>query len=410
MRSWSAPRLPELAGSGTLPVIFDSKAERVRSPELPDGKALLYVCGITPYDATHIGHAFTYLAFDTLQRAWLDAGIDTVYVQNVTDVDDPLLERAAATGVDWRDLAAEQTALFRADMHQLGVLPPHHFVAVSEVVDAIADEVASLSAQGFAYRPDDSGDVYFDTVRADAGTLWRLGDVAHLDRETMLALSAERGGDPDRPGKRDRLDPLLWRGKREGEPSWPSVLGHGRPGWHIECAVIARMFLGGVATVQGGGADLAFPHHEFSAAHQAAAAGLPHAHSYCHTGTVFFGGHKMSKSLGNLVFVSRLLRDGADSSAIRLALLDNHYRADWQWEDYTLARASDRLSSWRKGLAVPRSSGKKATGVLKRMRVALADDLNTPQMLRLVDSAVRAGVDRPQLLRDAVQTLLGVVL
>lgn len=223
MRTWTRPELPELPGEGTAPRVFNTATGRLEHPPIEGGRATLYVCGITPYDATHLGHAATYLAFDLLQRSWIDAGIEAVYAQNITDVDDPLLERANATGVEWRELAESQVALFRSDMHRLGMLPPEHFVAVTECIDEIADAVQRLRERGLAYTvpsPDATGeDLYFDTAAASEQTQWRLGDVAPYDRELMSLLSAERGGDPDRAGKRDPLDPLLWRAAREDRKS-----------------------------------------------------------------------------------------------------------------------------------------------------------------------------------------------
>lgn len=415
MRTWTPPELPVLTGTGIIPRLFNTATERLEYPPLEDNRATLYVCGITPYDATHLGHAATYIAFDTMQRAWRDAGIETIYAQNVTDVDDPLLERAAATGVDWRALADEQIGLFRSDMHRLGMLPPAHYVAVTERIDEIATAVHKLVESGLAYavptEDSDGSDIYFDTRGAAEHTQWRLGDVAPYSHEVMLGLSAERGGDPQRPGKRDPLDPLLWRSEREGEPSWETVLGcGGRPGWHIECAVIAQEALGNAFTVQGGGSDLIFPHHEFTAAHATAVSDTPLAHAYCHVGLISYQGHKMSKSRGNLVLVSKLLNAGAEPSAIRLGLLANHYRSEWEWFDTDLEVAHRRLDAWRAGLQRTPEKPQSAANVLSQLRQALANDLDTPVMLAILDAALDLGVDEPQLISDAVHSLLGVQL
>ncbi|MHA7986407.1 cysteine--1-D-myo-inosityl 2-amino-2-deoxy-alpha-D-glucopyranoside ligase [Rathayibacter sp. CAU 1779] len=420
--AWPRPSVPRLPGTGTAPQLFDSATSGYLCSAPDDVIARLYVCGITPYDATHIGHANTYLAFDTLQRVWLDAGLEVHYAQNITDVDDPLLERATATGVDWRDLAAGQIELFRGDMAALRILPPQDYVAVTEVIDEIADAVALLLERGTAYRvptPDtgegtdtgigsDTDDVYFDVAAAGETSPWRLGDESNLDRATMLALSAERGGDPDRPGKRDPLDPLVWRAARDDEPSWESVVGRGRPGWHIECSVIALKHLGHDFTVQGGGADLLFPHHELSAGHAAALSGHPLARVYSHAGLIAYQGEKMSKSLGNLVLVSRLVEQGVDPAAIRLALLAHHYRAEWEWTGEGLSEAEARLAAWRGIRADP--AGAKADHVLAEVRGRLADDLDTPGVLAAVDAAVTTGVDDPELVRALVDALLGVAL
>jgi len=414
VRTWTPPALPELPGQGTAPRLYNTATERIEHPPIEDGRATLYVCGITPYDATHLGHAATYLAFDTLLRSWRDAGVETVYAQNITDVDDPLLERANATGVDWRALADEQIGLFRSDMHRLGMVPPDHFVAVTERIDEIADAVQRLQLRELAYsvptldaRDDD---IYFDTRAAEQLTQWRLGDVAPYDRELMQILSAERGGDPEREGKRHPLDPLLWRAARDGEPSWRVPVGEGRPGWHIECAVIASEALGPAFTVQGGGADLVFPHHEYTAAHATALSGTPLAHAYCHVGLISYEGHKMSKSRGNLVLVSKLLDGGADPSAIRLGLLAHHYRSEWEWFDADLSTASRRLEAWREGVRRRADDPANAVAVLQQLRQSLANDLDTPVMLATLDAALDRGVDDPQLIADAVDALLGVKL
>ncbi|QBE47622.1 cysteine--1-D-myo-inosityl 2-amino-2-deoxy-alpha-D-glucopyranoside ligase [Leucobacter triazinivorans] len=417
MRTWTPPNVPRLPGEGIVPKLFNTASGRLEYPAIAEGRALLYVCGITPYDATHLGHAFTYLTFDLMQRAWRDAGIETVYAQNITDIDDPLLERAAATGVDWRDLADEQIGLFRSDMHRMGMIPPEHYVAVTEQIDEIAAAVRELMELGLAYSVPTEGvegeDVYFDTDAAERASQWRLGDVAPYDRALMLRLSAERGGDPERPGKRNPLDPLLWRAARPGEPTWESVVGAGRPGWHIECSVIATRALGGAFTVQGGGSDLVFPHHEYTAAHATAISGTPLAHAYCHAGLVSYEGHKMSKSRGNLVFVSKLLNGthsvpAADPSAIRLGLLAHHYRSEWEWHDADLDIATRRLDAWRTGVRRAGQDPASAHAVVQQLRAALANDLDTPVMLAILDAALDRGVDDPELVESAVLALLGV--
>ena len=414
MRTWTAPTIPSLPGTGQPPRLFNTASGRLEHPPLSNEQATLYVCGITPYDATHLGHAATYLAFDVMQRAWIDAGIETVYAQNITDVDDPLLERAKATGVEWKHLADDQISLFRSDMFRLGMLPPQHYVAVTERIEEIAGAVARLRELGLAYEvptADSEGDdLYFDVRQAQVASEWRLGDVAPYDAQLMRQLSAERGGDPQREGKRDPLDPLLWRAAREGEPSWPSEVGVGRPGWHIECSVIAAGALGNAFTVQGGGADLVFPHHEFTAAHATALSGTPLAHAYCHVGLISYQGHKMSKSRGNLVLVSRLLETGADPSAIRLGILAHHYRAEWEWFDEDLQTAHRRLHAWREGIARASDDPLDAHEVLAQLRQALANDLDTPVMLATLDAALDRGVDQPGLIADAAEALLGVTL
>ena len=410
MRSWTRPSIPPVPGHGPIPRVFDSVNQSAK-PAKPNGVASLYVCGITPYDATHLGHAATYLAYDTLVRLWLDAGFTVNYVQNVTDVDDPLLERATATGVDWRDLAAEQTELFRRDMEDLRIIPPDHYVAVTESIAPIAAAVKVLLDRGIAYTvdsPDAASDIYYDTARGAEAGPWFLGRESNLDRTRMLDLSAQRGGDPDRPGKRDPLDPLLWRAEREGEPAWDSVVGRGRPGWHIECTVIGLEHLTSPITVNGGGSDLIFPHHEYSAGHSSSLTGRFWSDIYSHAGMVSYQGEKMSKSLGNLVFVSKLVAGGVDPRVIRLALLAENYRSDWEWTDDHLRTAAGRLRTWESWAAGP--AAETESGVVDELRAILANDLDTPAALRRIDEYVASGASASPTLVDAIDALLGVRL
>lgn len=407
MRTWTAPDLPDLPGSGSPLHVYDSSARAVGRAE-PGAAARMYVCGITPYDATHLGHAFTYLTYDLAQRVWRDCGHRVDYVQNVTDVDDPLLERADATGRDWRELAEEQTELFRTDMAALAVIPPRELIGAVEAIPLIIELITRLSERGSVYEVD--GDLYFG-VDTDP----HFGSVGGLDRATMLALSAERGGDPDRPGKKDPLDPLVWRTARPGEPSWDGPFGPGRPGWHVECAAISLDRLGMGLDIEGGGTDLVFPHHEMSAAHAEVASGTrPHARAYVHTAMVGYQGEKMSKSLGNLVFVSAL-RGRMEPAAIRLALLAHHYRTEWEWTEADGDAATARLERWRS--AVARPTGPDGAPVLARVRARLADDLDAPGALAAVDAwadAALAGngadTSAPALVGDLAAALLGVEL
>lgn len=412
MRAWQAPSVPSVRGSGPRPVVHDTATGKPVDPTRGAEQAALYVCGITPYDATHLGHAATYLAFDSLLRSWRDAGLDVAYAQNTTDVDDPLLERAARDGVDWRELAASQIDLFRRDMEALRIVPPDDYVAVTEDVERIAEAVAFLQETGYAYDvptdDSDGDDVYFDVNRPTEA--WALGDESGLDRETMLALSAERGGDPERPGKRDPLDPLLWRAARDGEPSWDTVLGPGRPGWHIECSVIAGDKLGLPISVQGGGSDLVFPHHEMSAGHAAALAHQPLANAYVHTGMIAYQGTKISKSLGNLVTVRGLIDDGADPRAVRLALLSHKYSDDWEWFPAELESATTRLASWDAWAGGAPSHADDADDVVARIRARVADDLDTPGAVAAVDTALAGGIAPTPELLDLVDALLGIRL
>lgn len=392
--------------------LYDTADRQVR-PVTPGKTATMYVCGITPYDATHLGHAATYLSFDLVNRLWRDGGHEVRYVQNVTDVDDPLFERAARDGIDWRDLGAREVELFREDMSELRVLPPAQYVGAIESVQEVVELVDKLLASGAAYVVDDPEfpDVYF---RHDATE--QFGYESGYDRATMDRLFAERGGDPERPGKRDPIDALLWRAAREGEPSWPAPFGAGRPGWHIECAAIALNRIGTEFDIQGGGSDLIYPHHEYSSAHaEALVKGRRFARHYVHAGLIAYQGEKMSKSRGNLVFVSRLRRSGTDPSAIRLGLFSGHYRQDREWTEQTLATALARLDRYRAAVAL--ASGPSAQDTVARVRQHLADDLDTPKALAALDNwadqALAYGgpdASAPALIRDAVDALLGVRL
>lgn len=413
MRAWPTPHLPVVPGEPISLRLHDVARDEVAPVEASD-PARLYVCGVTPYDTTHMGHAATYVTFDLVNRALRDGGRAVSYVQNVTDVDDPLFERAARDGVDWRDLGQDQIALFLEDMTALGVIPPEHFMGVMESMPVIIEAVQALVDRGVTYEVVEAGvrDTYLDLTAAGG-----LGELSHLSRETMLEFSAERGGDPQRPGKRDPLDPMLWRGERDGEPAWDAgALGRGRPGWHIECTAIAMEHLGERIDVQGGGTDLVFPHHEMSVVQAEALTGeRPFAAHTTHQAMVAYDGEKMSKSKGNLVRVSTLRGEGVDPMAIRLVLLAHHYRGEWEWTDADLTTAQERLACWRSGLST--DGGPDASETIAAVRAALADDLDTPAALAAVDAwadlSLSAGGDvqsAPGELARAIDGLLGIRL
>jgi L-cysteine:1D-myo-inositol 2-amino-2-deoxy-alpha-D-glucopyranoside ligase len=414
MQAWSSRRAPTLPPSSAAHPLqaFDTASQRL-VPIGPDiGTARMYVCGITPYDATHIGHANTYIAFDLLNRVWLDRGLEVNYVQNVTDIDDPLLERAVEIGMDWAVLAEQQTELFAEDMATLNVLPPRHFVGAVESMSLTVDLIEQLQSRQAVYPVEDPefADLYFAQASDP-----EFGSLSRLPEEQAIALFAERGGDPDRRGKKAPLDCLVWRHARNGEPSWPSALGAGRPGWHIECTAIALDLLGAAFDVQAGGSDLIFPHHEMCAAQGRVATDQPFAQAYLHSGMVGLDGEKMSKSRGNLVFVSALRRSGVDPMAIRLALLGHHYREDWDWSDELLISAEGRLNRWRE--AVRLTAGLNADEVLVQLRAALAQDLDAPSALAAVDAWAGASMaidsddtEAPALVARACEALLGVTL
>jgi L-cysteine:1D-myo-inositol 2-amino-2-deoxy-alpha-D-glucopyranoside ligase len=414
MQAWSSrpvPTLPPSAAPHPLQA-FDTAAREVVSVGPNTGTARIYVCGITPYDATHIGHANTYIAFDLLNRVWRDRGLEVNHVQNVTDIDDPLLERAAEIGIEWAALAEQQTQLFAEDMAALNVLPPRHYVGAVESMALIVNLIEQLQSRQAVYPVDDREfeDLYFAQA-SDS----EFGSLSHLSENEAIALFAERGGDPDRQGKKAPLDCLVWRHARAGEPSWQSVLGAGRPGWHIECTAIALDRLGAGFDVQAGGSDLIFPHHEMCAAQGRVAADQPFAQAYLHSGMVGLDGEKMSKSKGNLVFVSALRGSGVDPMAIRLALLAHHYRDNWEWSDELLVSAQGRLSRWREAVRLP--AGLNADEVLVQLRAALAQDLDAPAALAAVDAWAGASMaidsddaEGPALVARACEALLGVTL
>lgn len=399
MYSWPDPEVSSLGdsrfspllakrGRGPVPLrLYDTADQKVGEVHAgPEAK--MYVCGITPYDATHLGHAATYLTFDLIYRQLLDNGHTVHYVQNITDVDDPLFERAERDGVDWRELGTDQINLFRSDMENLSVIPPRDYVGAMEVIDEVIEMVQKLLENGAAYQltGDEYPDIYF---RKNA--TGNFGYESNYTAEQMTEFFAERGGDPDRPGKEDPLDALLWRAARPGEPSWEAPFGAGRPGWHIECSAIALNRLGGGFDIQGGGSDLAFPHHEFSAAHaEAALDGCSRmAGHYVHAGMIALDGVKMSKSLGNLVFVSKLVAAGTDPSAIRLGVFASHYRSDRDWSDEVLDEANQRLETWRRACRAAGSSEAElaaAADLVGAVRLALADDLDTPAALAAIDT------------------------
>lgn len=403
MQSWNQVSIPQLHKKAPAPRVFDSAS--LQTHDLPiDRPVSIYVCGITPYDATHMGHAATYVAFDTLIRLWRASGTTVNYTQNITDVDDPLIERAVATGKDWRAIATEQVDLFRDDMSALRVIPPQNYIGVVESMELIESAVSQLLDQGVAYRVEQ--DIYCDM--AETGM---FGTISHLSNDQMMEIIAQRGGDPERAGKRHAFDPMLWRGRIGADPFWPSALGEGRPGWHIECSAIATKYLGAQIDVQGGGSDLMFPHHEMSAAHAVSLTGQkPFAKTYMHAGMVALDGQKMSKSLGNLVFVSKLRKAGTNPMAIRLAILAHHYRSDWEWFDQELVAAESRLAMWRSACTQDQGAPNKVADLVS----ALVDDLDTPKALEIVDQwaiATTAGAksEPTQQMQQAIDALLGII-
>jgi L-cysteine:1D-myo-inositol 2-amino-2-deoxy-alpha-D-glucopyranoside ligase len=360
--------------------LYDTARRAVVAFE-PGPVATLYSCGITPYDAAHLGHAQVYLTFDVLQRRLRDLGHEVRCVRNVTDVDDDILRKARELGVHYLDLAAEEMARFDADMGALGILPVYAEPRATSAIPEILSLVDKVLDTGHAYRA--GGAVYFDvTTFRDFGRLSGLGEAE------MLRLAADNGGNPGDPAKRHPLDFVLWQPSLPDEPAWESRWGPGRPGWHVECSALAIRELGPTIDLHGGGRDLVFPHHECETAQSEAATGHPFVRHWLHVGLVGLEGTKMSKSLGNLVFVGDLLKEW-EAPAVRLALLGHHYRHDWQWSDQDLARAADRLATWR---AAPRvSGGDGPDGGLDEVRERLDDDLDAPGALEALDELAAAG-------------------
>jgi len=349
---------------------------------VPNPTVLMYTCGITPYDATHLGHAFTFISYDVLQRRLIDKGHQVKCVRNVTDVDDPLFAKARELGVHYLDLAAGEEARFESDMTALNALPVHSTPRASSAIPDIRGFIGMVIDRGFAYES--GGSVYFNVEKFP-----QFGSVSHYSRETMIALARERGGNVDDPHKRNPLDFVLWHPSASDEPSWDTMWGAGRPGWHIECSALALRELGTTIDLHGGGSDLIFPHHECERAQSEAATGQPFVKHWMHVAMVSMDGHKMSKSRGNLVFVDKL-RTQHDPMAIRLGLIEHHYRTEWEWDDGLMARNEVRLSKWKSAAQVGNSHGDE--GLLDEVRSALDNDLDTPTAVALVDVAASKGL------------------
>ena len=413
MNSWNEVETPSIDSSISFPALnltnsASGKKESIGRKQL----YRMYVCGITPYDATHLGHAATYLTFDLINRYLTASGSEVRYVQNITDIDDPLLERANRDGVDWTDLAQQQIELFRSDMINLRVIPPAHYIGAVDAIPLVTEAIEKLSSKDSIYSVEH--DLYF-RVHSDA----QFGQRSHLSQERMMEIFAERGGDPTRVEKNDPLDCLVWMSQRPNEPGWPSPFGTGRPGWHIECTAIAIKYLepspsdDALIDIQGGGSDLIFPHHEMCAAQAQILTGKPLASTYVHAGMIGLDGEKMSKSKGNLVFVSKLVAAGRDPMAIRWALMKDHYRQDRMWTDELLVTAESELIALRSCLA--QTDVAPTSDLIKKIVDALSDDLNTKGVISLLNTWVErtqsgdTGGDAQSLIR-ALDALLGIKL
>ena len=355
----------------------------------PGPDVRMYVCGVTPYDATHLGHAFTFITYDILIRRLIDTGRTVKCVRNVTDVDDPLFAKARELGMHYLDLAAREEKRLEDDLRALNFVPMHATPRASSAISDIRGFIGMVLERGFAYEA--GGSVYFDVAR-----FGKFGSVSHYDRAEMLRLARERGGNVDDPNKRDPLDFVLWQPSAADEPSWDTIWGAGRPGWHIECSALALRELGTTIDLHGGGTDLIYPHHECERAQSEAATGAPFVRHWMHVAMVWMDGYKMSKSRGNLVFVDQL-RKRYDPRAIRLGLIVNHYRSEWEWDEGLIDRATDRLGKWSQStLDSKPSSTRDQEGVralMDTVRHHLDSDLDAPAAVRAIDEAAARGID-----------------
>tara|TARA_B100000131_G_scaffold4667_1_gene4811 strand:- start:35244 stop:36416 length:1173 start_codon:yes stop_codon:yes gene_type:complete len=344
-------------------------------PFEPGDTVSIYVCGVTPYDATHLGHAFTYLCFDVLIRRLEDLGHEVKMVRNITDVDDSILAKAKEIDVDYMELGLSETAQFRDDIKALDLRPAVAEPTVTGSINEIVSLISQLAEKGHTYTVD--GTTFFDVT-----TFSDFGQISGYDEPTMISFANERGANTEDERLRNPLDFILWQKSEEGEPSWDSPFGPGRPGWHIECSAMAMSELGPTIDLHGGGDDLIFPHHECETAQSVAANNSPFARHWMHIGMVAYEGEKMSKSLGNLVFV-RDLRTGHDPRAIRLALLSNHYRAGFEWFDSDIDKGEAMLERMIEAASCP--SGPDSETLLSQVREAIDDDLNLPKACEIID-------------------------
>lgn len=406
MRSWPSVAFPDIPKAVKPLKVYSTAAQEL--VEIPiKSHYQMYVCGITPYDATHLGHAATYLTFDLVNRYWHAIGAEVNYIQNITDIDDPLLERAKRDGVDWMDLAHSQIDLFRSDMHLLRILPPSHYEGAVDAIPDVIEAIAKLESTGSVYKVD--SDKYFE-VHVDKD----FGSESHLPESEMLEIFVERGGDPTRAGKKNSLDALLWLAQREGEPAWPSKYGDGRPGWHIECAAIALKFAKPeddfVIDIQGGGKDLIFPHHEMSASQVKLLTGKTFARAFVHAALIGLDGEKMSKSKGNLVFVSKLIEEGVSPMAIRWALLKRPYCQEYMWlrnETQIAQTEINNLIEKLNSVAIAPTDS-----LITSIYDFIADDLKSAEAIAAINKWVNtpgSGGDANQL-RAVIDGLLGISL
>lgn len=386
-------------------LLYDTKTRRKEEFKAIREPVTLYVCGITPYDTTHLGHAFTYVFYDTLIRYLRYQGHQTRYVQNVTDVDDDVMRKSRELGVRWDELADEQTRVFQRDMAGLNILPPDVYPHASQEIDKILEINQALVDKGYAYQSD--GNLYFS-----ANSYPSYGQLSHLRQAAMLPIANERGNNPNDPFKRDPLDFVLWQQSRPDEPAWESPWGPGRPGWHIECSAMSLRYLGDTIDIHGGGEDLIFPHHESEIAQSVNFTGVqPFVRYWVHTAMVYMGGQKMSKSLGNLVMV-RKLRKQYDPAAIRLALLSHIHTERWSYSEEELVESAKLLNIFRQaaeGEVEPLPAPVRDTEDGGLFLEAMDDDLDTPRAIGVLTEMaqnIRFGGKEPGMTNSECRALL----
>ena len=407
MNPWPKPHIAPLSGL-SFPSLKLIDSRKVMTTIEPATSFKIYVCGITPYDATHLGHAATYVAFDLINRYQQLAGNRLDFVENITDIDDPLLVRAKRDSIDWKVLAENQIDLFLTDMTALRVIPPNNLVTVTSSMKIIEDFITLLDQRGFLYQIEN--DHYFSVERF-------LEDMP-LSIDEAIKIFSERGGDPDRPGKKHPLDPVVWMAHQGDDPSWESKFGLGRPGWHVECTAIAVHYLDSadadpIIQIQGGGSDLIFPHHYMSEQIVRAAYGRGFANNYVHSAMIHLDGEKMSKSKGNLVFVSKLLNQGIDPMVIRWALLSGHYQQDRSWSDELLQKATSEVALLRSALA--QSEVAETKELIQSIISDLANNLDTQAALNRLIAWAKSSQSSPKvnesgLVSRAIDSLLGLAL
>ncbi len=375
----------------------------------PNAPVTVYVCGITPYDTTHLGHAFLYVTFDVLIRHLEAKGWPVRYVQNVTDIDDDILRKSREVGEDWIALGNRWTRRFIDDLLALNVRPPDVYARATDEIRTIIDINSRLIDEGYAYAG--GGNVYFRVSRDPD-----YGKLSQLTQAEMLPISAERGANPNDPNKEGPLDFILWQAQAPGEPAWDSPWGPGRPGWHIECSALSLHHLGAPLDIHGGGGDLVYPHHESEIAQSEHYTGGEFARFWVHCAMLRYQGEKMSKSLGNMVFARDLLKT-VSPDAVRLALLSHHYRDSWEYTDADLQRAVAlaerlRLAGHAGGGSAGRSlSSVHTVGVhdyVTRFSAALDNDLDTPTALQVLDE-LASEVQSSRSSSEAIHQLAGVL-